>query len=300
MLNAPEGRWWKKVRLDAVLLIVAIVAGVGGAILSVRLLGARAAAVEASLRDRYEPVSVVVAAQDLGAGESLEAARLAVRKMPKEFLPADAVSAERAGDILGAHTAISISRGTPVLRTALRRGAPPPRLASILEADQRALTIAVDQVNAQAGNLQPGDWVDLYYSRNAQGDAVLVPLLQHIEVLAAGATMLDGGNSRTPEADRSFSTITLRLSGNDAARVLLAQQAGSVSVLLRAPGDTTQLAAEVRSSRELLARPAKASGKPVDTRVELLVGGGGGLVPERSWLSVGQARAAAARAGDAS
>jgi Flp pilus assembly protein CpaB len=42
----------------------------------------------------------------------------------------------------------------------------------VLAGEQKALTIAVDQVNSQAGNLMPGDWVDLYYSRS-EGDGAM-------------------------------------------------------------------------------------------------------------------------------
>jgi pilus assembly protein CpaB len=282
-------RWRPLLRLDAVLLVVAVAAGIAGAALAARYLGNRSAALEAGLRDRYEPKAVVVASRDLAAGELLDAARLAVRRMPREFLPSDAVPAERAGELMGARTAIQISRGAPVVTAALHAGHVPARLATLLQDGRRALTIAVDQVNSQAGNLHPGDWVDLYYSRNSDGDAVLVPLLQHAEVLAAGATLLDGMVS---EQDPAFGTITLGVSAEDAARVVLAQQSGSVAVVLRAPEDTTLLPVAMRSSRELLRTPTR--GAPAgDSRIEVLVGGLGALTPERSWLSVGQATARA-------
>ncbi|MEO6078689.1 MAG: Flp pilus assembly protein CpaB [Steroidobacteraceae bacterium] len=287
--------WWRwKVRADAVLLMVAILAGITGAVLSGRFLGAKAAATEATLRERYEAKAVVVAAADLPRGEPLDATRLAVRKMPKEFLPEDAVPVERAGELIGARTAIQIRRGTPVVQAALHTGSPPQRLSMVLAGERRALTIAVDQANSQAGNLAPGDWVDLYYSRSSGGDAVLAPLLQHVEVLATGAALLGDdadADSRVPE--RNFGTITLGLSATDAVRVVLAQQSGSLSVVLRASTDTSQISSEPRSSRELLVRPSRSRNVPGDSRVEVLIGGSGGLTPEQSWLAVGQGRLAA-------
>ncbi len=149
------------------------------------------------------------------------------------------------------------------------------------------MTIAVDQVNSQAGNLLPGDWVDLYYSRSDGGGAVLIPLLQRVEVLAAGATLLAGDEEADPAAaDRNFSTITLGLSGTDAARVVLAQQSGILSVVLRSPLDTSEMPAEPRSSQELLLRPSRARSASGDTRIEMLVGGNGGVTPDRQgWQS---------------
>ena len=135
--------------------------------------------------------------------------------------------------------------------------------------------------------------MDLYYSRSDGGDAILVPLLQRVEVLAAGTDLLASeAGIENAAADRNFGTITLGLSGADAARVVLAQQSGGLSVVLRSPLDTSQMPGEPRSSRELLLRTARTRSAPADARVEVLVGGNGGLTPDRSWLSVGQGRTA--------
>lgn len=289
-----QDKWWRwMVRTDTVLLMLAILAGIAAAVLSGRFLGARAEAAEASLRSRYEVKEVVVAAADLSPGESLDTTRLAVRKMPREFLPPDAVPASRAGELLGTQAAIQIRRGTPVVAAALHTYKPPLRLSTVLEGERRALTIAVDQVNSQAGNLLPGDWVDLYYARSEGGDAVLVPLLQHVEVLAAGTRLMGSESEPGRSNDDDFSTITLGLSATEAASVVLAQQSGSLSVVLRGKSDISRIPADPRNSRELLLKPARArSSTPIETRTEVLVGGNGGLTPERSWLPVGQSRAA--------
>src|SRR6187549_1637885 len=115
-----DRKWWRRfLQLDTVLLLVAVMAGIAGAALSARFLGASAAATEATLRSRYDTKAIVVASADLGPGESLDSSRLAVRRMPKEFLPEDAVPAERAAELLGGQTAIAIRRGTPVVAAAL-------------------------------------------------------------------------------------------------------------------------------------------------------------------------------------
>jgi pilus assembly protein CpaB len=281
--------WRRLMQLDTVLLAVAVAAGITGAVLSTRYLGASAAAAEASVRNRYKTRSVVVAAVDLPAGELLDASRLAVRKVPGEFLPEDVVPADRASELMGGRTMIPIRRGTPVVAAALRDDHGPQRLSSILAGGRRALTIAVDQMNSQAGNLLAGDKVDLFYSRGSDGESVLVPLLQHVGILAVGASLLGEGDA-DPGADRNFSTITLDLSSEEAVRVVLAQQSGTVSVVLRAPADTSLIAADPRSSRDFLRRTPKSKTPSADTRVELLVGGSGELLPERSWMAVGQGR----------
>lgn len=286
--------WRRLMQLDTVLLVVALAAGISGAVLATRYLGASAAATEADLRNRYKTRQVVVAAVDMPAGALIDASQLAVRKMPGEFLPEDVVPAEQASNLMGGRTMIPIRRGTPVVAAALRESNGPQRLASILAGGRRALTIAVDQMNSQAGNLLAGDRVDLYYSRGSDGESVLVPLLQHVEILAVGASLLGESGTGIADADRNFSTITLDLSPDDAVRVVLAQQSGTVSVVLRAPADTSLISMEPRSSRDFLRRTLTARTPAIDSRIELLVGGRGDLVPERSWMTAGQSRVAPA------
>ncbi len=286
----PE-KWRQLLRLDAVLLMVAMVAGIAGAAFAARYLGAQAAATEASLRSRYEMRAVVVAAADLAQGEALDTTRLAARQIPRQFLSVDAVPAERAAELIGARTAMPIRRGTPVVAAALRRAADAPRLSSLLNGARRALTIAVDQVNSQSGNLMAGDLVDLYYSRNEGGGAYLIPLLQRVEVMATGASLASANVTQEPAGvERQFGTITLGLSATEAAHVLLAQQSGTVSVVLRSSEDQSEMPVVRQSSADLLPRNSKASA--AKDRLEVLVGGNGGIVPERSWLPVGRSRPA--------
>jgi pilus assembly protein CpaB len=295
MLN--ENKWWRIWRIDAVLVMVAVLAGICGAVLSGQYLTARAAATEAGLRNRYESRQVVVAATDMAQGEQLDVARLAVRSMPKDFLPADAVPAERAAELIGGHMTIPIKRGSPVVPAAVSRGSGVRSLSATLAGERRALTIPVDQVNAQAGNLQPGDWVDLYYSRSNGGDAILMPLLQRVEILAAGSVLL-GPPARQADPDQNFSTITLGLTATDAARVLLAQSSGSLSVVLRSRTDEGVVAPAVLHSSDLTrpSRPVRVSSS--ESRIELLVGGGGDLMPTRAWVPAG--REQSTQPGDAS
>lgn len=287
MLN--DNKWWQRIwRIDALLILVAMLAGIGGALLSGKYLTARAAATEASLRSRYESTQVVVAAADMAQGERLDVTRLAVRSMPKDFLPADAVPARRAAELIGSHTTIPIRRGSPVVTAAVSHGGQTRSLSAVLSTERRALTIPVDQVNSLAGNLQPGDWVDLYYSRSSGSGTTLMPLLQRVEILAAGAA-LQGSSVREAEPEQNFSTITLGLTAADAARVLLAQHSGSLSVVLRSRTDEAVIAPALLHSNDLTrpVRPARVNYS--EARIELLVGGSGDLTPERSWVPAGDA-----------
>lgn len=291
-MNHPSISLRQLVRHDAVLLVLALLAGIAAAWLASRYLSTRAAATEAEISSRYASSAVVVAAVDLVKGEELHAGRLAVRRMPKQFLPPDAVTAEQAGVLLGGHAAIDIRRGTAITPAAIYVNAIGSGLSELLREGERALTLPVDDVNSQAGRIRVGDQVDLFYRRSESGNSLLTPLLQQVQVLAVGGQFREPASAteeRNEAAD--FSTVTLRMAATDAPRVLLAQQSGDVVLVLRGSSDHTRLAATVRSSRELLHLVQMKGARP--PRVELLIGGSGAMTPQRSWLQVGSAPVAA-------
>jgi pilus assembly protein CpaB len=271
---------------DAALLTMALVLGAVGAVLASRYLTARAAAAEQALASRYSSRTVVVAADDLPQGENLQSHNMAARAMPREFLPPDAVPAELAQGLVGGRTAIAIRRGTPIVSSAVLKDGGAASLSGLLAPGERALTLPVDDINSQAGRVQIGDRVDLYYRHSESGSTLLMPLLQQVEVLAAGGALRQASGDEQ-DAVRTYATLTLRVPSTEAPRILLAQQAGEIAVVLRAATDQVSEAASIRSSSELLrVRPSRSGGS---FRIELLVGGAGALAPGRSWIQVGSA-----------
>lgn len=279
-MDKVESRWRYWLRTDVLLTLAGVGAGTAGAMLAGKFLTQRAAAAEAAAASRYQAREIVVASADVARGEELGGRNLAVRKVPRDFIPADAIPADRAAEVLGSKAAINIARGTPILAAALADDeGRATRLSAVLAPDERALTIAVDELSSQAGGVGAGDRIDLFYGRRQDGEAMLVPLLQQVEVLVAGDAL--------PADDlgaRHFGTVTLRVAAADAPRVLLAQQAGDLFMLLRAPQDKAMQPSAIRNSRELLRRPDV---RAVAAGVELLTGGSGDLMPRRTWLTPG-------------
>lgn len=278
-------RWRRWFRTDVLLTLAGVGAGVTGAMLGAKYLADRAAAAEAAAASRYQTREIVVAATDVPRGGLLGRNNLALRKVPQDFIPADAIPAGGAGAVMGTRAAIGMARGTPILSAALdRAGNEPYRLSGALAPDERALTVAVDELSSQAGGVSAGDRIDLYYGRRDGSEAMLVPLLQQVEVLVAGEPVPPGSEGLR---SRHFATVTLRVSADDAPRVLLAQQAGDLFMLLRAPGDEALQPVAVRNSRELLRRQ---QARPAVAGTELLTGGTGELFPSRTWLTPAQGR----------
>lgn len=286
---AIADRLGKLLKPETTLALVAVLAGAGGAIMAGRYVNGRIDAAHAEVERRFAMRPVVVAARDLRRGDLLERETLASRAVPGDFVPPDAVPVDQAAAVLGERIAVDISRGSPIVRASLISGGARPQLSSELAPGERALTIAVNDVSSQAGGLRAGDRVDLFYAGSENGEAMLVPLLQQIELLAAGEFLSWPAGAGT--SGGGFTTVTLRVRAEDAPRVLLAQEAGQILLLLRAPADESRPAGSIRSSRELLRPAPRRTG--TQAGMELLVGGAGQGGPQRSWLTAARGGAVA-------
>jgi pilus assembly protein CpaB len=161
-------------------------------------------------------------------------------------------------------------------------------LAAQLSRGYRALTIQVDQVTSLAGQLAPGDQVDLLYSRGESAATTIAPLLEGVRILATGAdTDASPANASDVLQAREFSTVTLLVTAEDAARIVLAEQTGRITVLLRQSGDAVPVDIRIRDSRQLLRAANVGNAHAGALRIELITGGRGEVEPARTWLVVG-------------
>lgn len=287
-MGDSPGSWRRFIRQDTALAAIALLAGTAGVLLAGQYLEKRASDKNAELESRYATVPVVVAAGDIAQGTALQPSNLAARRMPREYLPADAVPVEEVSGLVGTNTLIEVRRGTPVLTSAVQRSAASTTLAATLSSSERAVTIPVDEISSHAGGVRIGDHVDLFHARSVSGEAVLIPLLQNVQVLGTGPDLREGlGETGSSFRERSYATVTLRVATADAPRLLLAQQAGQIAMLLRAAGDAQHVQTRILRAQELMRQPGPAAPRAA-SGMELLVGGSGSPVPERSWLRAGE------------
>jgi len=225
---------------------------------------------------------VVVAARDLQPGETIAVADLAVRQIPTRFVASDGIGPEGAARLLGRRLTRGRRSGDAVAVADL--DAPVSvSLSARVQEGMRAVTIPVDELGSMAGQLRPGDRIDLYFFPQGGGEASRIGLLQsQVRVLATGSD--SSGSARAGD----YSTLTLELGPEDAERVALAQHAGQLSTVLRGGGDTTMSPASVRIARTLLAGAIvpRSRTEPVLPAMELIVGGRGSGVAESSQVSV--------------
>ena len=220
-----------------VLLGVALVLGLGSAIGVKRYIEQHVEAIDARDRQR-KTVAVVVPLEDLAKGATLSAENVAVREVPAEFAHSNALKPDDFNRIAGQQLAYPVARGEMLLWSLLE-GQRSATFSARVPAGRRAITVPVDEINSISGMLQPGDHIDLMVSAKRESRVYMFPLLQNVTVLATGAQAIPINDWNGKESSRrTYNTVTLDASPEDARRVLAAREVGKLAALLRAPGDT--------------------------------------------------------------
>jgi pilus assembly protein CpaB len=138
----------------------------------------------------------------------------------------------------------------PILATKISAPGAGASIAALLPDGMRAATVRIDDVSGVAGFIQPNDSVDVLITRSIQGaqtaTQVTDVLLQNARVIAIDqeAKNSDG----TPKVAR---TATLQVAPLDAQKLALAQQSGSLSLVLRKPGEQNNPVVETVSMNDL-------------------------------------------------
>lgn len=274
-----------KINKNWIVLLAAL--GVGGlaAFGAKNYLSGQMAEIEAREKNKAM-VQVVVAKSDLPKGSPLTAETVAVRAIPKEWVHSGAITPEQFGRTEGSLLAYPAHAGEPVIWAQLE-GQRAPTFSAQLTAGRRAVTVPVDEISSLSGMVEPGDLIDIVVSIKHDKQNFTFTLLQSVAVLATGTK--SSQHEKDPEGrGRSFTTITLDTSPEDAKRVIAAREVGHVTALLRAPSDNSSVS---KARSEALTLLGLATGlSATSSSVPVIYGGGP--------ITEGQRMNARVRAGD--
>jgi pilus assembly protein CpaB len=282
---------WKSWLLNRNALLVAAAAVMAGCafMLAHRYLQGQAAATRQQLVGEYATRDVLVAARELPVATVLEPQMLARRAVPERYIASDALGLDAAASTIGRRLNRALSSGEPLTASSLvASGA--LELSALVEPGLRALTIPVDESNAAAGLISPGDYVDLLFVTRADepgSTASVRPLLQAVRVVATGQKLQRESTVGAMDGDAqgtgvSYATVTLRLPPEDAERVLVAQHMGELSVLLRPSGDSTAVPLSAMDAAGLFGNPRHRPSSPSITAVQFIIGGRGAPIRSRA------------------
>ncbi|MBN8441746.1 MAG: Flp pilus assembly protein CpaB [Thauera sp.] len=252
---------------------IAVVFGLSAALFATRYLDDRVADIQR--RGEQKSARAVVAKEDLPAGERIDHERVAVREVPADWLHSDAITPDQFDRVAGSTLSFPARRGEPLLWSQLadKRAA---SLSARLLPGRRAVTLAVDEISSISGLLEPGDTIDLMLNVRRNDRNLTLPLVQGITVLATGKrTANDAGRDAGPDG---FATITLDASAADGERIVAARTIGSITALLRAPGDIARQVSRPHDALSMLGLDKPTAEK--ERRVPVIYGGTGSVLQE--------------------
>jgi pilus assembly protein CpaB len=203
---------------------------------------------------RPETVPVVVAAADIGRFTTVSPEHLTVKECPRELLPPGAVT--RVEDATDRVALTYLVKGEPVLDSKLAGRGSGRGMAPGIEKGKRAFTIQTPNVAAGvAGFILPGNKVDVLLTVSNQGSddpsggGLTVTLLQNVEILAVDQRVEAPADNKVDP--RELRSVTLLVTPEEAARLDLGQNKGTLHLSLRNPEDADHVAAPKATLAEI-------------------------------------------------
>ena len=201
-----------------------------------------------------EPKPVLFATKDIPRMTKLDENLLEVRQVPAKFVQPGALTDVQQG--VNQVTTAPILQGEQVLDTKLVSYGVETGLAIKVPTSFRAVTIAVTDVSGVAGLIKPGNYVDVLgtfdFGDKMKSDQKTFTLMANVLVLAVeqnlgpesdlakaramkgkDSGLVDLGPGRFKKEKEFPTNVTLALAPKGAQEIVLAQEAGKITLVLR-------------------------------------------------------------------
>ncbi len=193
------------------------------------------------VEEQYRPgdlVTVVKAAQPIGADEVIKRTQLMIEEVPARYAHPNGV--REANEAVGKITSSYIAAGEEIIKEKLvGEKDKVARLAYSVPLNKRAVAIAVNETAAVSFKIQAGDHVDVMVTielptpGSIDDPTTTMLLLQDIEVLSIGTKGVSGSSD-------AINTLTLAVTPEQAQPLILAGERGLIRLMLRSPVDDSQ------------------------------------------------------------
>ncbi len=207
---------------------------------------------EYTYRKGAQKMKVLVAKQYIGQGEMIDASMVEERAVPKEYIQPRAIAAIK--ELTGPEgrpvfmAVVPVEKGEQLAAARLATIGTDTGIASLIPDEHRAITLLCD-LQLVNGIIRPGNRVDTIgvfsyedADRNPREGAFTV--LQGSLVLAVGRSVLGMGRpglndrAKEPVPDESLVPVSLSVTPEEAVKVTLAAEKGTIRFALRPVGDT--------------------------------------------------------------
>jgi pilus assembly protein CpaB len=191
-----------------------------------------------------ETQSIFVAMTDIGLGDQLNSQVLQLKQWPKDVeVPAGAIS--RIDDVEGRRARTKLYAGEPILENKLlSKGASGQGATALIPKGYRVVPVKVDLVSGCSSLILPGDRVDVmvHLTRDPNRDipeTSTQTILQDIKVFAVD-DVVDLEKDKDGRKSMAAKTISLLVTPEQAAIVMLASQTGPIGLVMRGWDDDQQ------------------------------------------------------------
>jgi len=188
--------------------------------------------------DEMQPI--LVAAADINPMDKFTPEALKLEEWPKSKVPQGALTSYQ--ELEGKHLRSKLYKGEPVLAAKLAGQNDMLDASGHIPKGFVLCAVKVDPVSASGSLIRPGDRVDVLVYMGRNGNAGVAEnstrtILQDISVFAVDTMYM--GRENDKDAANNAKTVSLLVTLNQAEKLTLASEMGSIRLVLRSAGDTT-------------------------------------------------------------
>lgn len=216
---------------------------------------------------------VVVAAADIQLGSKLNPQMLTTVDWPTGSIPSGAFTDLK--EVEGRVVKTSVLRGEAILSAKLAPEGTQGGLSAVIADGKRAMTVRVNDVVGVAGFALPGNYVDVMVntqqekeSKSDESKHISKTVLERVLVLAVAQEA-----SRDETKPRVVSAVTLELTPDEAEKLDLARNVGTLSLVLRNQIDKNPVETAGATKRLLFGdkpQPAAKAAPPAPLRPQIV------------------------------
>ena len=218
-----------------------------------------------------ETLDVLVPIQKIDTGMQLDPSMF--RKETRAVVGGSANIVTSFDQLRSAYAASFIAAGEPVMLDYITSNPPLNQIQAKIPDGFRAVTMSVDSTTSVEGWARAGAKVDVMLSPTRVQKPTLTVIVQNAKVLSASRST-SGEPGASPSDPKAQTTVTLMVTGDDAAKIQLAAKAGTLSLALRGDEDTVESPQNTTIGIEtILGVGTKQPTQQVQTEGKVTVGG---------------------------
>lgn len=204
------------------------------------------------IKASYQPgnlVKVIIASQNIKKDSVLTDGQLKMVEIPARYVASNSIHEKE--QAIGKIAIMDITAGEVILPQKLVPNNNKEKLSYSVPVSRRAVAIPIDAVSGVAGNVMPGDRVDIIGTLDIETAGSDKPVsysiytLQDIPVLAVGT-----GTETKKSSGKS--TMVLSVTPEEVQKLVLMSERGNIRLVLRSPADKSRVALPPLRLEELL------------------------------------------------